>query len=630
MPEIIGSPTAAFGDLSGAEPAGFLRRFARLAFPFFSSDEKWMARLLAGGVVALTLLQIAIQIKLNLWNKDFFDALEARDWNAFLGAMGVFALLAGASMGVAVYQVYLKQLLQLRWRRWLTARLTGAWLDKGRHYQLNFIGSGVDNPDQRIAENVKGATEMAVEFALGILNSVLTLAAFCSILWVLSGALPVTLGDLSFDIPGYMVWAALLYAGIGSIATYFIGRPIVAANTGQDGAEADYRYALVRLRENSEGVAFIRGETDEQKGLRGFFGKVFGTATHLMRTQRRLMWLTSAYGMIGMVFPTLVASPRYFSGAITLGGLMQITTAFGQVQAGLNWFVDNFSRIAEWRSHVERLLEFEQALETNAEAKNEAGEATAITLEEVNAGSGEAILEFRDLQIAHADGSIVIGETNTKIAKGERVLIAGDSGSGKSTLFRAVAGLWPWGAGTILHPARGDMMFMPQRAYLPLGTLRAAIAYPAPARRFPKAAVKAALARCSLDHLTDRLEETERWDRVLSVGEQQRVAFTRLLLHKPGWVFMDEATSALDEKVQASMMSLFGDELAGSSLISIAHRPGLDAFHDRTLNLVKSAGGARLVTKRRRSGDESPSRAPLGKKLLAAFAVRRRAASAAG
>lgn len=579
-----------------------------------------MARLLAAGVVGLTLLQLAIQVRLNLWNRDFFNALGARDWNAFLGVMGMFALLAGASMSVAVYQVYLKQVLQLRWRRWLTARLVNAWLENGRHYQLNFIGAGVDNPDQRITENVRGATELAVEFALGILNSVLTLIAFSSILWMLSGALQVAFGAMSFEIPGYMVWAALVYAGIGSLATYIIGRPIVAANVRQGAAEADYRYALVRLGENSEGVALIRGESDEQKNLTGFFGKVFAAATHLMRTQRRLMWLTSAYGMIGMVYPTLVASPRYFSGAITLGGLMQITAAFGQVQSGLTWFVDNFPRIAEWRSHVERMLEFEQALDTTAEATTETGEATAITLIEAGPELAENALTFRDLQIAHADGSIVIGETNTTIARGERVLIVGDSGSGKSTLFRAIAGLWPWGAGHILHPARDDMMFMPQRSYLPLGTLRAALAYPTPQKSFTEAAIKAALARCGLEPLIERLDEVERWDRVLSVGEQQRVAFARLLLHKPGWVFMDEATSALDEKTQTSMMELFRDELAGSSLISIAHRPGLDVFHDRTMTLIKSAAGAHLVTKRRPSPANSPpARHLLPKKLLAAF-----------
>lgn len=620
MPDIDPSPPAAPADPNGVESGGTLRRFLRLAMPYFASDEKWMARLLGAGIIVLTLMQLAVQIRLNLWNKDFFNALDARDWNAFLGIMGLFAFLAAASMGIAVYQVYLKQLLQLRWRRWLTTRFVAAWLENGRHYQLNFIGTGVDNPDQRIAENVRGATELAVEFALGIFNSVITLVSFTSILWVLSGTLQLALGAFSIKIPGYMVWAALVYAGVGSLLTYFVGKPIVAANVAQNTAEADYRYALVRLRENSEGVAFIRGEDDEQKGLAGFFSHVFHATTRLMRTQRRLMWMTSGYGMIGMVYPTLIASPKFFSHAITLGGLMQIGAAFGQVQTGLTWFVDNFPRIAEWRSHVERLLEFEQSLMTTMEATSEAGETTMIELVEEGGELGEP-LAFRDLQIAHAGGGIVIGETNTKIAKGERVLIVGDSGSGKSTLFRAIAGLWPWGSGSILHPVRSSMMFMPQRSYLPLGTLREALAYPTPQKKFSKAAMKAALERCGLENLVERLDETERWDRVLSVGEQQRVAFARLLLHKPGWVFMDEATSALDEKIQTSMMSMFGDELAGTTLISIAHRPGLEAFHERTLNLVKSDKGAHLVTKRRLASSKPLSPRPvIAKKVSARLA----------
>ena len=336
-------------DAETADKTGVIRRFLRLAGPFFWSEGTWTVRLLAIGVIALTLFQLGVQIRINLWNRDFFNALEQRDWNAFTGVMLFFIVLAGISMCVAVYQIYLKQLLQLRWRRWLTAKMVAKWLENSRHYQLGFVGAGVDNPDQRLTENVQRATEQAVDFALGLIEATLTLAAFSTILWTLSGSLPVNLGGLSFDIPGYMVWAALLYAGAGSVATYLVGQPIVKAYAQQNMIEADYRYALVRLRENSEGVALIRGESDEQKGLHNFFRRVYVATTHLMRTQRHLMWLTSAYGLISMVYPTLVASPRYFSGEITLGGLMQITLAFGQVQVGLNWFLDNFPRIAEWR-----------------------------------------------------------------------------------------------------------------------------------------------------------------------------------------------------------------------------------------------------------------------------------------
>ena len=317
-----------------------------------------------------------------------------------------------------------------------------------------------------------------------------------------------------------------------------------------------------------------------------------------MRTQRRLMWLTSFYASVGWVYPTLVASPRFFAGAISLGELMQITAAFGQVQTSLNYFVDNFSRIAEWRAHVERLLEFEAVLGLTAESLTESGEATTIVLAHSASEDEAEELRFEHLQIIHPNETIMLADTNTQIAKGERVLIVGPSGSGKSTLFRAIAGLWPWGTGKIFLPAQSRMMFMPQRPYLPLGTLRAAVSYPAPAHEYSDGAVKMALQRCGLEHLLDRLDEQESWDRVLSVGEQQRLAFARLLLHKPDWVFMDEATSALDDDLQKSLMGLFKDELAGTTLVSIAHRAGMDAYHDRTLTLVTAIGGARLVTKR--------------------------------
>jgi putative ATP-binding cassette transporter len=605
----------------GAGSPGFLRQFLRLAGPFFTSEEKWMAWTLLIGVFALTLLQIGIAVRLNLWNRDFFNALESRDWKDFITQMGIFSVLAGSTMGIAVYQVYVRQLLQLRWRRWLTAKLVGDWLEGGRHYQLTLIGSGVDNPDQRIAENAKHATEMAVEFALGIFDKTITLFSFIGILWTVSGALDITIGTASFKIPGYMVFAALLYAGIGSVLTYFVGRPIVAANLRQNATEADYRFALVRVRENSEAVALIRGEADEKGILTDYFGAVLASTIGLMRTQRRLMWLTSFYASVGWVYPTLVASPRFFAGAISLGELMQITAAFGQVQTSLNYFVDNFSRIAEWRSHVERLLEFEAVLGSTAESLTEAGEATTIVLADSAADDGVERLRFENLQIIHPNETIMIADTNTQIAKGERVLIVGPSGSGKSTLFRAIAGLWPWGTGKIFLPDRSRMMFMPQRPYLPLGTLRAAIAYPVPVHEFSAAAVEMALRRCGLEHLLDRLDEQEGWDRILSVGEQQRLAFARLLLHKPDWVFMDEATSALDDDLQESLMGLFKDELAGTTVVSIAHREGMDAYHDRTLTLVTAVGGARLVTKRQAPSARQPK--PPRKRTLSSLVLRR-------
>lgn len=579
--------------------AGLLRRFLRLTGPFFTqSSERWQARLLVVGVLALTLFQIGIQIRINIWNRDFFDALQYHNWAAFLRQMIIFAVLGSVSMGVAVYQVYVKQLLQLRWRRWLTAQLTSGWLEGGRHYQLNFVGEGVENPDQRIAENIRGATEMAVEFAIGIVNALLTLLSFIGILWSLSGILRFTIADFDVAIPGYMVGAAIFYAAVGSALTYWVGRPIVPANVRQNAAEADFRFALMRLRENSESIALIGGEPDEQKALAKNFGIVMAASLALMQAKRRLMWMTNGYAMLGIIYPTLVASPRYFTGEISLGGLMQITAAFGQVQTSLTWFVDNFPLIAEWRSHVSRVLELDDMLRTTIESTTESGDVTRISLLEESYPEGEEAVAFEDLQITLADGNVVIAETNAKIARGEKVLIMGESGSGKSTLMRAASGLWPWGSGSIRLPERSKIMFMPQRPYLPLGTLRAAIAYPAAARRFKRKAVEAALKRVGLAHLIERMDESERWDRLLSGGEQQRVAFARALLHKPDWIFMDEATAALDDDNQNAMMGIFRDELRWTTLVSVGHRPGLDAFHDRTLHLVKTKTGAQLKMRR--------------------------------
>ncbi len=587
---------------SETEPS-FTRRLRRLVRDYYGGEARRAARWLTLGVLAVTLLQVVVQVRFNIWNRDFFNALESRDRGAFFGQLWLFCGLTGASMATAVLQLYLRQALQLHWREWLVDRLQHRWLQHGHHYQLHFVPDAADNPDQRISENTRWATAIAVDLAVGLLTSVVMLVSFVGILWTLSGPLHVALGSSEFEVPGYMVFAALVYAGIGSLLTFYIGRPMVEANARRNQAESDHRFALVRLRESSEGVALIRGEADEERGLKAAFGHVAQVMRELMRSERRLMWLTSAYGMLLTVFPVLVASPRYFAGAITLGVLMQISSAFGQVTTSLNWFVDNFPRLADWRSHVQRVAELEETLDGLDQGEAE----STITVLEGPLEDGREVVAFRDLSVAHADGAAVIGEANAEIAAGERVLIVGESGTGKSTLFRAIAGLWPWGSGELRVPPREGMMFMPQRPYLPLGSLHAAVTYPAPARQFPEAAVAAALERCGLGKLAGRLAEEARWDQTLSLGEQQRLAFARLLLHRPRWVFLDEATAALDEANQAAMLGLFNEELAGTGLVSIGHRPGLDAFHDRTLTLVRARDGARLQARRKRAPARPPT-----------------------
>ncbi len=569
-----------------------MRAFRHWVGAWLVAPDRGNARLLISGVVLFTLVQVAVQIRFNTWNRDFFDALDKRDADAFAHQILVFLALAAASMAAAVYQLYLKQLLQLNWREWLTRRMIGAWLHEGRHYQLEAGAAEADNPDQRIAEDVRIATDLAIEFSVGLLISASMLIAFVGILWALSGPLHVALMGSTLDIPGYMVWAAVLYAVLGSGLTWLVGRPMVGMNVRRTTAEADFRFGLTRARESGESIALIRGEADERRGLSHLFGRVRGTVRDLMRSQRNLMWLTSAYGTLAMIFPTVVAAPAYFSGAMSLGGLMQVGAAFGQVQMALNWFVDSFPRIAEWRSAVSRLAAFQDALDDLDHLATDAAQPI-ITIEETPEGEEEALV-LDALEIAFPDGTTVIQGASARIEPGERVLIKGESGTGKSTLFRAIGGLWPWGGGRIRTPPRDAMAFQPQRPYVPLGVLGAVLNYPRPADAFDAAAQRAALEQVGLPALADRLAEEERWDHVLSLGEQQRLAFARLLLLKPRWIFLDEATSALDEANQDAMMTLLVETLPDSAVISIGHRPGLEAFHTRSLTLEKAEGGARF------------------------------------
>ncbi len=579
------------GVLPEAErSASPLRAFWRLLVAWLKAPDRGNARLLLLALALLTCLQVWVAIRFNLWNRDFFNALENRDGGAFAWQIQAFLMLAAAQMSVIVGLLYTKQLIQLAWREWLTNHLVAQWLNQGRQYQLEMAsGDLASNPEQRIAEDVRVAVDLAVDFAAGLLTSSLMLVSFIGILWTISGPLRFEAFGNEVVIPGYMVWAALIYALIGTTLTILVGRPMVRHNADKTTAEADFRFGLTRVRESGEGIALIRGEADERRGLREQFGVVRTRVRTLMRSQRNLMWLTSGYGAVAVIFPTIVASPAYFAGALTLGGLMQIGAAFGEVQRALSWFVDSFPNLAHWRASVGRVIALRDAL---ASLDALAADPTQPTISVVE--TDEQQLVFGDLEVAFANGTTVIQEASATIEAGERVLIKGESGTGKSTLFRAIGGLWPWGAGDIRTPPRRDMTFMPQRPYLPLGTLATAISYPAGPDAFPRAAMAEALERVGLARLADRLGDAERWDRVLSLGEQQRLAFARLILQRPKWIFMDEATAALDEANQDAMMKLVIEELPDVGLVSIGHRPGLEAFHTRTLTLQRADGGARL------------------------------------
>jgi len=571
----------------------FSRRFIRLAGPYFvsrrgmpgGSSGRWIAAFL----LLLTVVQVAIQVRFNVWNRDFFNTLEERRARAFFFQMGVFGLLASASMAVSIYQVYVKQLLQLAWREWLTRRLIGRWLAESRHYLLPFLVQDADNPDQRIAEDGRMATELAVEFAVGLFNAVLMLATFVGILWTLSGPLQLALGGIAITIPGYMVWAALLYAMAGSALALGMGRPLIGLNAERTRFEADLRFALARVRENSEPIALVRGERDEARDLSTGLRAVVSAVRDLMRGQRRLMWLTSGYAMVAMVFPTLVASPQYFAGALTLGGLMQIAAAFQQVQIALSWFVDNFPRLAEWRSAAGRVVRLNDAL-VSLSALEENPTLPRIARSE---SEGQRIV-LADLSIDQADGRTILADASATIEAGERVLITGPEGTPAGMLLRVLAGVWPFGEGSIEAPPASRCLFLPQRPYLRSGTLLAALAYPAlPASRSAGEAATA-LEKVGLAHLVPRLEETERWDRVLGPGEHQRLAVAHALSARPDWLFMDEALSALDDAGQRAMLELLAESLPTAGVISVGRGPVIEAWHTRRLELVLHPDGARL------------------------------------
>jgi len=475
----------------------------------------------------------------------------------------------------------------VRLREWLTRHLLDDWLARGRAYRLGLAGELGVNPDQRIEEDTRKLTDLSAGLAVGLLQASILLVSFIGILWSLSSHMVFVVHGYHFSIPGYMVWCAIAYALIGSLMTWRVGLPLIGLNAQLYSREAELRFALVRVSESAESIALHHGERDERRQLEGNVDRVIATMGKLTGAVSRLTWITSGYGWLAIIVPTLVASPGYFSGTLTLGGLMVVVGAFNQVQASLRWFVDQFPALADWRATLHRVSAFKAAID-----RLDRSDESVEHIRMVRHPHGR--LAFDEVSVLFADGRVVIAETSVEIALGERVLIVGESGAGKSTLFRALAGLWPWGTGTVMQPDPDTMMFMPQRPYLPLGTLRAALAYPDAPNAFSRTAIESALKRVGLAEFLSMLDVPARLDKSLSLGQQQLIGFARLLLHRPCWVFLDEATSALDELSQKRVMSMFDEELAGATVVSIGHRPGLEAFHPRVLHLVRSPRGARL------------------------------------
>jgi vitamin B12/bleomycin/antimicrobial peptide transport system ATP-binding/permease protein len=560
-----------------------LRSAWALTRPYWRSEDRWAAWGLLLVVVALNLGIVYINVLLNKWNNTFYNSLQDKDYTVFVQQLFRFTWLAGCFIVIAVYQLYLNQMLQIRWRRWLTERYLGAWLTDTAYYHMQLAAGETDNPDQRIAEDLRLFVTGTLGLAIGGMRAVVTLVSFIAILWGLSGSVTLPFAGHAITIPGYMVWAALLYAIVGTWLTDRIGRPLVRMNFDRQRYEADFRFGLVRFRENTEGVALYHGEVDELRNFRGRFGAVVGNWWDIMRQQKRLTWFTAGYGQAAIIFPFVVAAPRYFRGEIPLGGLVQTASAFGQVQDSLSFIVTSYTEIAEWRSVVQRLAGFEDALDrVRAQARTLDG----IRREDATAPA----LTVDNVDLTLPDGKPLVSGVSLALAPGESALLSGPSGIGKSTLIRAIAGIWPFGRGEIRVP-RGRALFLPQKPYLPIGTLREIVSYPTPARGLDDQALREALADVGLPELADRLDEAGNWALQLSPGEQQRIAFARALVQKPDWLFLDEATSAVDEGAETRLYQLVRDRLRGTAVLSVGHRSTLRAFHGRQL-VVKPNGSA--------------------------------------
>jgi len=569
----------------------FLRDALQLARPYFTrSDERVSAWGLLVAILVLRFALVGMSVVLSFWNREFFNALQDKNAQAFIdllflyrrtpsGLMPGFCEVAAVYIFVAVYFTWLSQWLQIRWRRWMTTRFLDEWLADRAYYRISLTTDraaiGTDNPDQRIAEDIRDFIDNGITLGISFLANIVSLVSFLSILWGLSGT--VTLWGI--DIPGYMVWVALIYAVLGTWLTHLVGRPLAALRFLQQRVEADFRYALVRVRENMEGIALYRGEAEEKANLGSRFHNLIGNWWSIMQRNKLLNALTAGYDQVAVVFPFIVAAPRFFSGQIPLGGLTQTASAFGHVQASMSWFVTRYPDLAQWYAITERLATFHRAVE--------AARAT-VAGGFIHAEAPDGAVRLDDVTLALPNGTNLLEHASLVLDPGHSVVVTGPSGTGKSTLFRAISGIWPFGAGRVQLPP--NAFFLPQRPYIPLGTLRHVIAYPHAHDAYDQGETAQALTDAGLPHLVDQLDRDENWPMTLSGGEQQRVALARALLAKPDWVFLDEATASLDPEAEAALYHILRDRLPRATVVSIAHRPSVAALHDRHLTLQREQG----------------------------------------
>ena len=587
-----------------------LARFWEAALGFWRSGGGRAAWVLTFVVIALALVSLALQYRLNVWHRGMFDAIDKRDGGGVLQQTLTFFPLIAAVVGVAATATLAKMTLQRSWRAWLNAHVLDQWLTNGRYYQLNLVPGDHGNPEYRVAEDLRLSVEAPVDFAIGIFSAVTSAIVFIGVLWFIGGELAIPIGDTVLRIPGFLVVAAFIYAALASGSMVVIARGFVKVSEQKNQAEADYRYVLTRLRENGESIALLGGETEERAGLDGSFRTVRQRWYQMMTQYFRTTIVSQSSNGLAPIIPILLCAPKYVAATMTLGEVMQAVSAFMIVQAAFSWLVENYPRLADWTASASRVASLLVSLDHLERAEGEG----RIVRQQAEGGA----LRLRDVSVTLDDGSAVVNEADIEIARGEKVLVVGESGTGKSTLVRAIAGLWPWGSGEIQLKFEG-LFFMPQKPYLPLGTLRRAVAYPLAPDDVDDAVIRRTVEEVGLGHFLDRLDEETTWEHVLSGGEKQRLAFARVFIQRPETIVMDEATAALDPLGQEQLMRLLLERLPDATVISVGHRPELEAFHTRKLVLEHRADGARLVS------DESLRRT-FGRsaRLLSKVPVRRR------
>ena len=563
-----------------------LRTFLTLALPYFRSEDRWRARALLAGVIGAELGLVYVAVAVIQWNARFFNALEAKDWDGFKRELFLFGLITLGAIVSTACQYYFGQTLQIRWRRWLTERYVAIWMAEGRHYRIRFVDNTVDNIHLRIANDVLLFLQRTHELGTGLLNSTVALFSFAIILWGLSASTPLPIFGTDWAFPGYLIWTALAYAGIGTLVAHLIGWRLIPLQFSQQRYESDFRFAIARVTDNAEPVALMAGEAVEREELRTRFWRLVRNWTALVQRQTRLIAFTAGYGHVSTVFPILVVSPAYLTGAITLGALVQAHLAFQRVEGAFAFCIGAYPKIAEWKAIMDRLAQFEAAMKVVDTHRDPlAGIAFVPT--------PGPDLTIDNLVVRLGSGEPIATVPAIKLAPGEGLLVSGQSGSGKSSLFRALAGLWPLGDGAIKLPETGRVLALPQRPYFPLGTLRQALAYPTLAESVDDTALRHAMAAAGLIHLVPRLDEEAEWATVLSGGEQQRVAFARALIAKPSVLLLDEAVTTLEEAEADTLYRMLAERLPETIVISIGRAALLAPLHARAIVLDGVAASAR-------------------------------------